>query len=176
MKKSIALFVVCFSILSVCVSWTGAGEPETGIAETAEEAPELDIEALLRRRITETARNYLKTPYKYAGLSPEGFDCSGFIWFVYHEAAGMELPRSAAGLWKQGKPVTEAREGDILVFTTIRPGPSHAGIVLENSPDGITFIHAASSGPQLGVIVSRLAESYYKTRYMGARTFLQQPN
>jgi cell wall-associated NlpC family hydrolase len=171
MKKPITLFIAYFLLLSVCVSQERAAE-----TETYEEAPELDIEALLRRRITETALNYLETPYKYAGLSPEGFDCSGFIWFVYHEAAGIELPRSAAGMWKQGKPVTEAREGDILVFTTIRPGPSHAGIVLENSPDGISFIHAASSGPQLGVIVSRLAESYYKTRYLGARTFLRRPN
>jgi hypothetical protein len=139
-----------------------------------EELPELDIEVFLRSRISKIAQQYLGVSYKYAGVSPSGFDCSGLVYFVFLEAAGMEVSRSTVGLWKTGKPVklAEARQGDLLIFTTVRPGSSHVGIVLENSPEeGIRFIHAASGGSKRGVIISGLNEAYYKARVMGARTF-----
>jgi hypothetical protein len=150
-----------------------AGKPEAAAVSGEPEAPELDIEALLRRRITETAREYLGAPYKYAGITPEGFDCTGFIFFVYREAAGMEVSRSSAGIWNSGAKIAlkEVKPGDVLVFTTVRAGASHAGIVLENGPEGITFIHAASQGSKTGVIISSMNESYYKTRFMGARSY-----
>ncbi|GHV84903.1 hypothetical protein AGMMS50230_05110 [Spirochaetia bacterium] len=147
---------------------------ETAIAAVSNENdPELDIETLLRERIIAVAQEYLDVPYKYAGSTPEGFDCTGFIFFVYREAAGMEVSRSTVGMWNSGKklPLAEVRPGDVLVFTTVRSGASHAGIVLENGPNGVTFIHAASQGPKTGVITSNLNERYYKTRFMGARSY-----
>jgi cell wall-associated NlpC family hydrolase len=153
---------------------TAATEPNAAEPAVVEDAPELDIEALLRGRIAETAQLYLGVPYKPAGISPEGFDCSGLVYFVYREAAGMDVSRSTVGLWTSGKAVklVDVKPGDVLVFTTVRPGASHAGIVLENSPErGIVFIHAASQGSHVGVIISRLNENYYKSRIMGARTF-----
>jgi cell wall-associated NlpC family hydrolase len=133
----------------------------------------LDIEAFLRGRIAETAQMYLGVPYKTAGVSPEGFDCSGLVYFVFREAAGMELSRSTVGLWNSGKAVkvADVKPGDLLIFTTVRPGASHVGIVLENTPAGIRFVHAASKGSKIGVIISGLNEAYYKSRLMGARTF-----
>jgi hypothetical protein len=150
-----------------------AGTALAATSPTEEELPELDIETLLRRRITEAAREYLGVPYKYAGISPQGFDCTGLIYFVYREAAGMEVSRSSVGIWNSGKhiPLAQVRPGDVLVFTTVRPGASHAGIVLENGPQGILFIHAASQGSQTGVIISNLNERYYKARIMGARSY-----
>ncbi|MDR1507441.1 MAG: C40 family peptidase [Treponema sp.] len=147
-----------------------AGDPA---GEAVEDLPELDIETIFRGRITETALQCLGVPYKYAGANPEGFDCSGLIYYAYREAAGMELSRSTEGLWTDGKEVVldNVKPGDVLVFTTVRPGASHAGIVLENTGKGVTFVHAASQGPKLGVIVSNLNERYYKTRIMGARSF-----
>jgi len=149
-------------------------EEEILAEEIAEEdLPELDIEALLRRRITETALEHLGVPYKVAGITPAGFDCSGFIFFVFREAAGMEISRSTVAIWNGGKKITleQAQPGDILVFTTVRAGASHAGIVLENGPQGVTFAHAASQGSKTGVIISSMNESYYKARYMGARNY-----
>jgi cell wall-associated NlpC family hydrolase len=173
--KYAALCLLFFVSVSACVSQETGSTTETGHAALAadEDAPELDMEALLRERITKTALQCLGVPYKYAGANPEGFDCSGLIYYAYREAAGMELSRSAEGLWTGGKAVAlnEVKPGDVLVFTTIRPGASHAGIVLENNGKGVTFIHAASQGPELGVIVSSLNERYYKTRFMGARTY-----
>ena len=145
---------------------------KTVIAVT-EDAPELDIEVLLRGRIAKVAQEYLGVPYKYAGITPDGFDCSGFVSFVYKEAAGMDVSRSSVGIWNSGKKIllAQVQPGDVLVFTTVRAGASHAGIVLENGPRGISFIHAASQGSQTGVIISNMNESYYKTRFMGARSY-----
>ena len=141
--------------------------------ETEEDVPDLDIETLLRGLITETAQEYLGVPYKAAGISPEGFDCSGFVYFIYREAAGMEVSRSTVGIWNSGKTITlaQVRPGDVLVFTTVRAGASHTGIVLENGPGGVIFIHAASQGSKTGVIISNMNESYYKARFMGARSY-----
>jgi D-gamma-glutamyl-meso-diaminopimelic acid endopeptidase CwlS len=141
--------------------------------DTDENAPELDIEALLRSRIALLAQKYLGVPYKYAGIGPDGFDCSGFVYFVFREAAGMEVSRSSVGIWNSGKKIAlkEVRTGDVLVFTTVRAGASHAGIVLENGPRGILFIHAASQGSKTGVIISNMNESYYKKCFMGARSY-----
>ena len=141
--------------------------------EIEENIPELDIETLLRSRIAELAQKYLGVPYKYAGIGPDGFDCSGFVYFIYREAAGMNVSRSTAGIWNSGKKITLAQvlPGDVLVFTTVRAGASHAGIVLENGPKGILFIHAASQGSKTGIIISIMNESYYKTRFMGARNY-----
>ncbi|GHV24585.1 hypothetical protein FACS189498_1950 [Spirochaetia bacterium] len=157
MKRYILAGAAVFVLLSACV---------TG---------EFDREAGSRASIAATAKQYLGTPYKYGGTTAKGFDCSGFIWFVYHKEMGMELPRTTGGLWDKGRAVNMAdlKPGDILVFATVKKGPSHAGIVLENSKTGVTFIHAASDGPKTGVIVSGLNEAYYKKRLMGARSFLR---
>jgi len=175
--------IVCFLLFLFLLLWAqdtqeplepAATDPaltEENIAE--EDLPELDIEALLRRRITEVALEHLGVPYKAAGITPAGFDCSGFIYFVFQEAAGMEISRSTVGIWNSGKKITleQSQPGDVLVFTTVRAGASHAGIVLENGPQGITFAHAASQGSKTGVIISNMNESYYKNRYMGARNY-----
>ena len=144
-------------------------------AELDENAPELDIEIVLRKCITEFAQTFIGVPYKYAGISPDGFDCSGFIYYVFRESAGMDVSRSSVGIWNSGTKVelNQVKPGDVLVFSTVRAGASHVGIVLENGPQGILFIHAASQGPEIGVTISNMNESYYKTRYMGARSYFQ---
>ena len=170
MKKNAVLYLFFISLL---LAQKSEVPPVTSVAITEEDAPELDIEALLRTRITLFAQEHLGVPYKYAGISPEGFDCSGFVYFVYREAAGMDVSRSSVGIWNSGKKITldQVRPGDVLVFTTVRAGASHTGIVLENGPRGIIFIHSASQGSQTGVIISNMNESYYKTRFMGARSY-----
>ena len=146
-------------------------QPSAEIEDNA--SPELDIETLLRNRIAELSQEYLGVPYKAAGVGPEGFDCSGFVYFIYREAAGMDVSRSTTGIWISGKNVSlaQVRPGDVLVFTTVRPGASHTGIVLENGSSGVIFIHAASQGSKTGIIISNMNESYYKTRFMGARSY-----
>lgn len=113
-----------------------------------------------------TAKQYIGTPYKFGGTSPKGFDCSGFVQFVFKQHS-YNLPRGADSQFTVGKPVQRNRlqPGDLVFFTTYESGPSHNGIYLEKGQ----FIHASSSR---GVMISNLSEAYWKSRYLGARRVL----
>jgi hypothetical protein len=126
-------------------------------------------EGELRRTIVETAKRYLGVPYVYGASSPGGFDCSGFVSFVYH-AAGISIPRSSGGIWSTGGPIRmdAAKPGDVIVFNTVGERPSHVAILME---DG-ALIHAVSAGPKTGVIISPINDRYFGPRIIGARTFI----
>lgn len=114
-------------------------------------------------KITDTAKKLVGVPYKWGGVTPKGFDCSGLVWYVFSENS-VSLPRTADVQYQAGKTVAKGnlQKGDLVFFTTYEPGPSHTGIYLENG----NFIHASSSK---GVMVSNLTENYWKGRYLGAR-------
>jgi cell wall-associated NlpC family hydrolase len=116
--------------------------------------------------IVVTAQKYRGTPYKYGGTSPKGFDCSGFVWYVYAQH-GINLPRTADKQYEVGMAVkaNDLKPGDVVFFTTEEKGPSHCGIFVGQGK----FIHASSSR---GVMVSGLADQYWKPRYIGARRML----
>jgi len=111
--------------------------------------------------ITE-AKKYLGVPYVWAGTSPQGFDCSGYLHYVFLQV-GVAIPRTVATIWDATTPVSSPQKGDLVFFETYKAGPSHAGIYLG---DG-TFIHASTSK---GVTISSMNNSYWKTRYLGAKT------
>ncbi|SMD01310.1 C40 family peptidase [Sporomusa malonica] len=113
--------------------------------------------------IVKTAEKYLKIPYRFGGESPKGFDCSGFVKYVY-DRHGKKLPRTADVQYRTGKKIDRAslKPGDLVFFTTYASGASHVGIYSGNG----RFIHASSSR---GVMISRLDETYWKPRYLGAR-------
>ncbi len=127
----------------------------------------------VRVAIVNEALRYRGTPYVYGAMSPKGFDCSGYTSWVFKNAAGISLPRTARGQAAAGVAVSlaEARPGDLLIFDTVGGRPSHVGILLENRK----FSHAASAGPKTGIIVSSLNEKYYAQRIIGARRVLASP-
>ena len=106
------------------------------------------------------ALRYLGTPYSWAGASPAGFDCSGFVMYVYGKL-DITLPHSSWMLWGEGRPVTRKhlRAGDIVFFN----GRSHVGIYLRKG----TFVHSPHSGDV--VRISRMSEDWYGSTYDGAR-------
>ncbi|MDF2874778.1 MAG: pgdS 3 [Sporomusa sp.] len=116
--------------------------------------------------IVKTAEKYLKTPYRFGGESPAGFDCSGFVKYVY-DRHGKKLPRTTDVQYKTGKKVARAglKTGDLVFFATYASGASHVGIYTGNGK----FIHASSSR---GVMISQLNETYWKPRYLGARRII----
>ncbi|WML46118.1 C40 family peptidase [Neobacillus sp. PS3-40] len=119
-----------------------------------------------KNELTDFAKTLIGVPYKWGGTTPQGFDCSGFLTYVYKHY-GVELPRSSADQFSQGEKISndEMVPGDILFFTTYKSGPSHSAIYLGDNK----FIHAS---PQ-GIEIANLNMSYYKARYLGARRFIQ---
>ncbi len=118
------------------------------------------------QKIAETGLRYVGAPYVYGGATPAGWDCSGFVLYVYKEAAGIGLPRSAAQQYKVGTaiPADQVRAGDIVFFAdTFGPGITHNGIALG---DG-RFVHARSEG--YGTVISSLSDPYWGQHYAGAR-------
>lgn len=117
----------------------------------------------ITRRIVSTAMSYVGVPYVFGGTSPSGFDCSGYIQYVFRNV-GISLPRTADVQFNVGKPIPKAelRAGDLVFFETYEPGPSHVGIYLGNGK----FIHASS---YTGITVTNLDSDYYRPKYLGAR-------
>lgn len=128
--------------------------------------------ASIRKALVNTAKEYLGVPYVYGAESPEAFDCSGFVQYVYKKAAGLSIPRSSKQIWFTGRPVdlASATTGDVLVFDTVGGAPSHVALILDRS----SIIHAVSEGPKTGVIVSPLQDRYFGPRILGARVFIPE--
>jgi hypothetical protein len=128
----------------------------------------------VRKEIVDTALRYRGVPYVYGAESPQAFDCSGFVRYVFGEAAGIVLPRTSRALWTIGRPtpLAEAKPGDVLVFDTVGGAPSHVGILLDEK----SLIHAVSAGPKTGVIVSPITDRYFAPRLLGARVFVIAPD
>lgn len=103
-------------------------------------------------------------PYVWGGSSPSGFDCSGFIQYVFAKN-GINLPRVSADQYNAGKAISksELKPGDLVFFETYKQGPSHLGIYLGDN----AFIHASSGSEK--VIISNLTSTYYTQHYIGAR-------
>ncbi|MBG0788902.1 MAG: C40 family peptidase [Desulfovibrionaceae bacterium] len=120
-------------------------------------------------KVIRTARVLLGYPYKWGGYLPDtGFDCSGLIWFVYHQN-GVNLPRVSYRQFAAGASVkrTDVRPGDLVFYRVDKKGKSlHGGIVTDRG----TFIHAPSSGKK--VMESSLNSPYWHEHYLGARRVL----
>lgn len=119
------------------------------------------------------AKRFLGTPYVYAGTTPSGFDCSGFIYYVMG-SFGMDVTRTSYGLAELGETVTLAniRPGDLMFFKGRNVNSTqvgHVGMVIEVTADAIRFIHASSSR---GVVIDNFKTSkYYIPRYIKAKRF-----
>ena len=117
------------------------------------------------------SKKFLGTPYKYAGTSPIGFDCSGFIYYVFGNF-GLRITRTSYGMAEFGETVmlSKVRPGDLLFFKgrdLKSRNVAHVALVVENNSDGIKMIHSSSSR---GVVIDNLSKSkYFIPRFLKAK-------
>ncbi len=109
------------------------------------------------------ARRYIGVPYRWGGTTPSGFDCSGFVLYVFNQA-GRRVPRVAQAQWNASTRISraQARPGDLVFFqnTTGRSGITHVGIYM----GGNQFIHASSSR---GITITSLSNVFWSPRVAG---------
>ena len=118
----------------------------------------------IAKNLTRDALRFLGTPYVFGGTSSSGFDCSGYVQHVF-AMLGVSIPRTADAQYYAGSRIKGGmKAGDLVFFQTYEPGPSHVGIYL----GGGKFVHASSHG----VMVSNLSDSYWQSRYIGAKRVL----
>lgn len=116
-------------------------------------------------KLIKEAKKHIGVPYTWGGNSPSsGFDCSGFLKYVFNQI-GVSIPRTVETIWQATTSVSSPQPGDIVFFETYKKGPSHAGIYLGNNQ----FIHAGTS---TGVTIADMSSSYWKPKYLGAKTAL----
>ncbi len=142
----------------------GAVGPETYSVLMGKDMPEVSRGSnYFSRRIIQTAMDYIGVPYVFGGTSPSGFDCSGYVRYVFANA-GIYLPRTADEQYELGVPVPmdSLRAGDLVFFSTYDYGASHVGIYLSDGE----FINASSSR---GVAIDSLYSEYWGSCYIGAR-------
>jgi cell wall-associated NlpC family hydrolase len=157
-------------LLSAC-----AGTP---LPKEAKGRPGLDYDALMaaparpvsdaRHRVIATATQLVGTPYRFGGTTPAGFDCTGYLAYVFRKAAGLSLPRTSMEQIQSGEPISplQLQPADLVYFRIDRKKDLHLGLYLGEG----RFIHAPSSG---GVVnVQSLETEYWRTRFLGARRVL----
>ena len=119
------------------------------------------------KALVQTAKKYIGVPYVFGGTTPSGFDCSGFLQYVFKEN-GILIPRLADEQYKLGKNVStsELEAGDLVFFTTYEAGASHCGIYLGQGQ----FLHTSSSR---GVRIDLLNNVYWAPRFYGAKKIVE---
>lgn len=158
----VLLIVVLATVTTACASTGATPRPfptPGGTASIDRVAPPVASSELVG-----TALALRGTPYRNGGADLNGFDCSGFVRYVFAQH-GLLMPRTVSEQYEVGRKVDEddVRAGDLVFFRTSGGGASHVGIAL----DAATFVHAPSS---TGVVrVEPIGSSYWGPRFIGAR-------
>ena len=174
------IFVIALTVLTCACASTGATprpfptpHAPAAAAGTPDPAPApAPVTASAGRHaaayaITGTALGLRGAPYRNGGNDPSGFDCSGFVQYVFNQN-GVRVPRTVTEQFRAGHDVdaSSLEPGDLVFFTTVTSGASHVGI----SIGGDEFVHAPSGYG--AVRVERLSAPYWSTRFVGVKRVL----
>ena len=141
------------------------------IKPTSPAPPPLTDISDLRKNIVAFAYKYVGVKYRSGGINPSGFDCSGFVTFVFTEFK-IDLPRISRDQQKKASPlkVGDVQPGD-LVFFANGSDVNHVGIVTQNKNGIVSMIHSSSSQ---GIVVTEINTSnYWKNRVHSYGTFIK---
>lgn len=122
-------------------------------------------------KVISYAKSLLGKPYVWGAEGPSSFDCSGFTYYVFRNAANITLPRTSASQSTYGTYVSRSnlQPGDLVFFDTSGDNDgnvSHVGIYIGNNE----FIHCSSSKGE--VVISKITSNYYSGAYVNARRVL----
>ena len=168
------LIVVLFASVATACATTGATprpvpSPAAPAGTTASAPPTAPL-AQDAYAISGTALSLRGAPYKNGGDGPAGFDCSGFVWYVFDQH-GVRVPRTVTEQFRTGTRMEaiDLRPGDLVFFDTglISGAPPNLATHVGISIGGEEFVHAPSTAGQ--VRVERLGSSYWAPRFVGAR-------
>ena len=143
--------------------------PASGTVLVEEDSPADDpapTSGGVRKLLADFSLSLREVRYRRGGRDPRtGFDCSGFVRYVYQHTIGALLPGNSAGQFQIGAVVArgDMKVGDLVFFRTHGKRISHVGIYLGDN----RFIHSPSSGKR--VSVSSLDEAYWARRFAGAK-------
>lgn len=157
-KKSITKKIILITV--VCVAFSST------LFAARKVSPE-------RQKLITYSLKFMGSPYVLGATGPDSFDCSGFVFAMTRESLGFQMPRTAQAIFDYSKvehiSPTVREPGDLVFFKSLETGNiNHVGIYVGKRK----FIHAASDGPQTGIIISKLDEKYWKTHYAGSGRFL----
>jgi len=124
-----------------------------------------------KKKLLDYAKFFKGGKYVWGGTTPKGFDCSGYVQYLYKKS-GVNLPRTAWAQSKKGMPVNKShlQEGDLLFFLTDKKRGipvTHVGIYLGNGK----MIHAAST--KKGIIISPITHGHYANTFVSARRVMK---
>ncbi len=155
-------------LISILILFTLGLHPQIIAPRVVAQVPVISKTGINRSEVIEFAKAYLGTTYLYASVDPaKGFDCSGFVSFVFNHF-NINTPRASReykSLAAAQKP-EDFKVGDILVFYGYRDSKSigHVGIICEANGMKSRFIHS-SSGKANGVTISQLDSDHYSRRF-----------
>lgn len=178
---SILLFFVVFSSYGQVDSTSNANDADSTLIIVEDSTAQVVNDSIPHFETTKDsliwelltyAKSFYGVPYRYAGRSRNGFDCSGFVYTVYQHI-GVTLSTGAPTLWGFGREVPDSalQPGDIMFYkgTSRYRGPneiSHVAIVYEILDNDVKFIHAAVNG---GIRFDYLSSRYYTRYYFKSR-------
>jgi cell wall-associated NlpC family hydrolase len=181
--KPYILFALIMCLIAGCRTEdkaTSDADSETPETETKDKAS-ANFVGQQKTGIGEQIVNYAAslegTPYKEAGRDISGFDCSGFIYYVYKKYS-IDVPHSSRHLAELGTEVdtSKAQPGDLVFFRGTKPDNpevGHVGIVVSRPGEPIKFIHASSATSSPHVKYDSLARPNYNRRFLKVKRLLK---
>ena len=168
--QKVVKWPLLFILFTFVVACTGKQQPtvqESSI--TTDQKPSISPEKAIEspgRQALAVARKMLGSPYRYGGMDPKGFDCSGLVRYAFSQS-GLELPRTSREIFRASLRIDPQKiePGDLLFFALSANKVSHVGIYAGQN----RFIHSPSSGK--GVSYASMANPYWQRRLIAAGRF-----
>ncbi len=172
LKPQLFLYGFLALLSTACAAVEPAPEAMAPLPAAQMEEPTTDWSNRARELLI-NAISHTGIQYKYGGNSPEtGFDCSGFVRYVFKQTVNLTLPHSALALSQIGKAISkdELQAGDLVFFKTIKNTISHVGIYMGDN----RFIHAPNAK---GVVrIESMEDGYWAKRFSGAQRLDNETN